>query len=178
MPSRCGASSPRPWGRLLLFLRRKSNQKAAGGAPPVPPASPFGRYSIFDFICAPTNRGWFYPRAYPSSAATYRLPTSPIGRPCCGTSVRCEFAAQLFGAIPLAGSVPLRGRQAELVDRQSPRSEPRRIHSFTGHRSSSFGSVSVNPPPRQAVPLGRPRVRESRTVGSGALLVTFPAWEK
>ena len=32
---------------LLLFPRRKSNQKGAGGAPPVPPASPGGRYSIF-----------------------------------------------------------------------------------------------------------------------------------
>ena len=39
---------------------------------------------------------------------------------------------------PLAGSIPLRGRQAELDESQTPRLEPRRAHLFTGHRSSSL----------------------------------------
>ena len=51
-------------------------------------------------------------------------------------------ASQVYRAairrIPAAGSLPLRGRQAELDESQAPRSEPRRKRSFTGHRSSSF----------------------------------------
>ena len=80
--------------------------------------------------------------------------------------------------VPDADSTPLRGRQAELVDRQSPRSEPRRELPFTGQSSSSFGSVSENPPPRQAVRQRkrcRGRPREGARGLPGALLVTFPA---
>ena len=52
--------------------------------------------------------------------------------------------------VPAADSAPLRGRQAESFKYQSTRSEPRRNLLFTGHRSSSLGSVSENPPPRRA----------------------------
>ena len=40
--------------------------------------------------------------------------------------------------IPAAGSLPLRGRQAELDESQTTRSEPRRKLLFTGQSSSSF----------------------------------------
>ena len=62
------APPPPPCGTFLYG--QKGAKKPPGESPrSPPPASPGGRYSIFDFICAPTNRGWFYPSAYPSSAA-------------------------------------------------------------------------------------------------------------
>ena len=68
-----------PTGDLYLFPRRKRYQKGAGGGPPVPPASPFGRYSIlilFALCCswADSPEG-----ASPSSAAAQRLSTGPNG---------------------------------------------------------------------------------------------------
>ena len=182
-----------------LFLRRKRYQKAAGGAPPVPPRhrppgdTPLG--VLFAF-----RPNWFGSAdgACPSSAARgavirrsaerlarrrkRRLSTHELYRRFLlwhigAVQVYCASAQR----VPDADSTPLRGRQAELVDRQSPRSEPRRELPFTGQSSSSFGSVSENPPPRQAVRqrkrcLGRPR--EGARGLPGALLVTFPAWEK
>ena len=146
-------------------------------------------------IYAPTYRVWVYLSAYPSSAARgavirrsaerlarrrkRRLSTHELYRRFLlwhigAVQVYCASAQR----VPDADSTPLRGRQAELVDRQSPRSEPRRELPFTGQSSSSFGSVSENPPPRQAVRqrkrcLGRPR--EGARGLPGALLVTFPA---
>ena len=52
-----GLAPLRPLG--YLFVRTKRYQKAAGGVPPVPPASPSGRYSIGGFICVPTELVWF-----------------------------------------------------------------------------------------------------------------------
>ncbi len=177
-----------------LFVRTKRCQKAAGGEPPVPPASPSGRYSmccLFALCCswADSTDG-----AYPSSAAAYRLPTGFIWGEATG-GVRCRFTAQLFGGSPAADSLPLRGRQAELDESQTTRSEPRRKRSFTGHRSSSFAERVRKSPAEVDAPgsrhcrlwrqrplgqrkrcLGRPR--EGARGLPGALLVTFPAWEK
>ena len=141
-----GLRAPTPRGTFLYG--QKGTKKPPGEGPL---ASPSGRYSIFCLFALCCGWADSTDGASPSSAAACRLPTGPIGGPCCGTSVRCWFPAQRFGAIPVAGSVPLRGRQAELDDRQTTRSEPRRKLSFTGHRSSSLGSVSENPPLFQGV---------------------------
>ena len=160
---------------MFLFPRRKSNQKCAQGARPL-------ENPQFVVYLPSAVAGLFLPKFLPFAcrcpASTHRFYRGAKQRGEC-----LRFCRAAIRRVPAADSVPLRGRQAELVESQATRSEPRRKRSFTGHRSSSLGSVSVSPPPRQVVRqrkrcLGRPRVRESRTVGSGALLVTFPAWEK
>ena len=92
------ASQVQPHTPRYLFLRRKRYQKAAGGRPPVPPASPSGRYSIcclFALCCswADSTGG-----ACPSSAALQRLSTGSNG----------GYAKTAGRANPVAGSTPLR----------------------------------------------------------------------
>ena len=151
-----------------LFLRRKRYQKAAGGGPPVPPASPSWRYFIYCLFALCCSWIDSTGGARPSSAALQRVPTGSNG----------GYAKTAVRANPAAGSTPLRGRQAELFKYQSARSEPRRKPLFTGHRSSPPGSVSVNPPPRQAAPMGRPRAGFLGAEPLSGLLVTFPPREK
>ena len=65
--------------------------------------------------------------------------------------------------IPATGSLPLRGRQAELDESQTTRSEPRRKLPFTGHRSSSFAGVSEKPR----------KIKGVQPLGAGGFLGTF-----
>ena len=85
---------------------------------------------------------------------------------------------------PLAGSLPLRGRQAELFKCQSTRSEPRRIDLFTGHRRSCL-SERVRKTPAEA---GRPngtapskgvqKRRVWRAFGYFSRVGKVPSWHK
>ena len=154
---------------MLLFPRRKSNQKCAQGARPLEnpqfvvylPSVQAGlilqRVPALRLPPAGPSFG-VPPNDWPGDASAACLPTGPNGGPCCGTSVRCRFALQRFGGSPLAaGSVPLGGRQAESDNRQTTRSEPRRIFLFTGHRNSSFAGVSEKTPVYFGGPGGHPR---------------------
>ena len=144
-----GLRAPTPRGTFLYG--QKGTKKPPGEGPRSPRHRPPGDTPYFVYLPF-AEAGQILPMV-----PALRLPDFCVyprvlsGGPCCGTSVRCWFPAQRFGAIPVAGSVPLRGRQAELDDRQTTRSEPRRKLSFTGHRSSSLGSVSENPPLFQGV---------------------------
>ena len=162
-----GLPRPGPWGTFLYG--QKGTKKPPGEFPRSPRHRPEGDAPFGVLFALRPN--WFgsMDSAYPSSAAAYRLPTGSNGDPCCGTSVRCRFALQRFGGIPLAGSVPLRGRQAELVDRQTTRSEPRRKLLFTGQSSSSFAERVRKTPVKR---------RGSSPWGAGAFLVTFCAHKK
>ena len=130
-----GLPSPTPRGPLLDA--QKWTEKALKGCYPL-------RIPNLNFICALTYRVGSPEGACPSSAALQLLPTSFIGGKAAG-----EYGAFLLRSdseAPAADSPPLRGRQAEFFKYQSPRSEPRRKLPFTGHRSSSLGSVSEKPP--------------------------------
>ena len=139
-----GLRAPTPRGTFLYG--QKGTKKPPGEGPRSPRHRPPGDTPFGVLFALRPN--WFgsMDSAYPSSAAAYRLPTGSNGGPCCGTSVRCGFTLQRFGAISIAGSTPLRGRQAELDESQTTRSEPRRAHLFTGHRSSSFAEQIGGPP--------------------------------
>ena len=53
---------------------------------------------------------------------------------------------------------PLKGRQAELVDCQAPRSEPPKDFSFTWRPiHQSFRPIPINPPPRRSAQRAAPR---------------------
>ena len=129
-----GLRGPAPRGPFLGV--QKGTKKTPGEGPRSPRHRPPGDTPFGGLFALRPN--WFgsMDSAYPSSAAAYRLPTGSNGGPCCGTSVR--FTLQRFGAISIAGSTPLRGRQAELDESQTTRSEPRRKLLFTGQSSSSF----------------------------------------
>ena len=170
---------PAPGGALLLFPRRKSNQKCAQGALPLEnpqfvvylPSVQAGlilqRVPALRLPPAGPSFG-VPPNDWPGDASAACLPTGSIGDEATG-GVRCVFAAQRFGAIPSAGSPPLRGRQAELVERQTTRSEPRRKLLFTGQSSSSFAERVRKTPVKR---------RGSSPWGAGAFLVTFCAHQK
>ena len=135
-----GLAPLRPLG--YLFVRTKRYQKAAGGVPPVPPASPSGRYSIWGFICAPTNRVWFYPSAYPSSATAQRLPTGSNGGEAAG-GVRCKFTAQRLGAIPRCRLYPF--KRPAGVQWPTATSNPKPPVAAHGRSSSSTSLLDQNP---------------------------------
>ena len=68
-----------------------------------------------------------------------------------------DLGESINSAFPVDGSAPLKGRQAELVDCHSPRSEPRRICSFTWHPiHQRFHLIPRKSPAEAARPKGGP----------------------
>ena len=129
-----GLRAPTPRGTFLYG--QKGTKKPPGEGPRSPPASPSGRCSIFCLFALCCGWADSTDGASPSSAGFLRLPTGPIGGPCCGTSVRCERPAE---------SAILSSRAA-VTEVPRPVWSAKRWGLFTGHRSSSPGSVSENPP--------------------------------
>ena len=115
---------------MFLFPRRKSNQKGAQGARPL-------ENPQFVVYLPSAVAGLFLPKFLPFAcrcpASTHRFYRGAKQRGEC-----LRFCRAAIRRVPAADSVPLRGRQAELVESQATRSEPRRKRSFTGHRSSSL----------------------------------------
>ena len=100
----CGDFFPgpaRPRTPRYLFVRTKRYQKAAGGGPPVPPASPSGRYFIYCLFALCCSWADSTGGACPSSAALQRLSTGSNG----------GYAKAAGRANPVDGPFPLRGRQ-------------------------------------------------------------------
>ncbi len=109
------------------FLGGKGTKRPPGEGPRSPGHRPEGDTPFLILLALCCSWSNSADGAYPSPAALLRLPTGPIGRSCCGTSVRCASrvivpAAQRrlgrrkrrLAAIrraPAAGSAPLRGRQ-------------------------------------------------------------------
>ena len=145
--------------------------KKPPGESPGPPVSPSGRYSLFclfalccswiDSTRVPALRlppaGPSFgvpPNDWPGDASAACLPTGSnvlpaVAHRCIASLLRSDSERS-----PAAGSPPLRGRQAELVESQTPRSEPRRTLLFTGHRSSSFAERVRKSPAEVGRPVG------------------------
>ena len=133
-----GVPPPCPRGTSCYFsLAGKVTRRALKGSPLENPQ--------FCFYLPFAVAGLILPMVH-----TLRLPpVSVYPRVLTGAKQRGEclwFCRAAIRRVPVAGSIPLRGRQAELFKYQSTRSEPRRAHSFTGHRSSSLAGVSEKPP--------------------------------
>ena len=76
--------------------------------------------------------------------------------------------------VPLAGSTPLKGRQAEFYKYQSGRRRTANSEASpnqASHRTALYSPAEVDA--QRAAPR-----KESRTIGSGAFLVTFAAGQK
>ena len=76
--------------------------------------------------------------------------------------------------VPLAGSLSLKGRQAECYKYQSGR---RRIANSEASPNQASHRTALYSPAEVDAQRAAPR-KESRTIGSGAFLVTFAAGQK
>ena len=180
---------PAPGGALLLFPRRKSNQKGAQGARPLEnpecfvylPSAAAGLFLPM-VLTLRLPLPSFYPRVLTGGEAAGGVPA--VLRRSDSEGPRCRvypFKRPAGVQWPTATSNP---KPPVAAHGRSPSStrpldqNPEGDSCSRGTAALHLQSVSEKPPPRQAVPLGRPRAKESRTMGSGAFLGTFCAHKK